>query len=71
MPAAAGDGVAQLGERVPATANPWLLKDLLRDQWGFKGITISDHGAIKELIKHGVAADGATRYARQSPPAST
>lgn len=42
---------------VPATANPWLLKDLLRDQWGFKGITISDHGAIKELIKHGVAAD--------------
>ncbi|WP_306668006.1 glycoside hydrolase family 3 N-terminal domain-containing protein, partial [Klebsiella aerogenes] len=30
---------------------------LLREQWGFKGITISDHGAIKELIKHGVAAD--------------
>ena len=32
---------------IPATANPWLLKDLLRDQWGFKGITISDHGASK------------------------
>ena len=49
---------------VPATANPWLLKDLLRDQWGFKGITISDHGAVKELIKHGVAADAhATRCA--------
>ncbi|VFS34715.1 glycoside hydrolase [Enterobacter cancerogenus] len=27
------------------------------DQWGFKGITVSDHGAIKELIKHGTAAD--------------
>jgi len=42
---------------IPATANPWLLKDLLRNQWGFSGITISDHGAIKELIKHGVAQD--------------
>ncbi|VEA72486.1 Periplasmic beta-glucosidase precursor [Serratia rubidaea] len=42
---------------IPATANPWLLKDLLRNQWGFGGITISDHGAIKELIKHGVAQD--------------
>ena len=41
----------------PATADSWLLKDVLRDQWGFKGITVSDHGAIKELIKHGVASD--------------
>jgi beta-glucosidase len=41
----------------PASSNSWLLKDLLRDQWKFKGITISDHGAIKELIKHGVASD--------------
>lgn len=30
---------------------------MLRDQWGFKGITVSDHGAIKELIKHGTASD--------------
>lgn len=42
---------------VPATADSWLLKDVLRNDWGFKGITISDHGAIKELIKHGVASD--------------
>lgn len=43
---------------VPATSNKWLLQDLLRKDWGFKGITISDHGAILELIKHGVATDG-------------
>jgi beta-glucosidase len=41
----------------PASSDSWLLKDLLRDEWKFKGITISDHGAIKELIKHGVASD--------------
>ena len=40
----------------PASADSWLLKDILRDDWHFKGITISDHGAIKELIKHGVAS---------------
>ncbi|MFJ3369154.1 beta-glucosidase BglX [Pseudomonas sp. NPDC086251] len=43
---------------VPATANTWLMNDLLRRQWGFKGLAVSDHGAIFELIKHGVAADG-------------
>ena len=43
---------------VPASANHWLLRDLLRDDWGFSGVTISDHGAITELLRHGVAADG-------------
>ena len=43
---------------VPATANTWLMNDLLRKDWGFKGLTVSDHGAIFELIKHGVAKDG-------------
>ncbi|RRV14974.1 beta-glucosidase BglX [Pseudomonas saudiphocaensis] len=43
---------------VPASANRWLLRDLLRDDWGFSGVTISDHGAITELLRHGVAADG-------------
>jgi beta-glucosidase len=42
---------------VPATSNTWLMQDLLRRDWGFKGLTISDHGAILELIKHGVAQD--------------
>ncbi|MBD0705504.1 MULTISPECIES: beta-glucosidase BglX [unclassified Pseudomonas] len=43
---------------VPATANTWLMHDLLRKEWGFKGLAVSDHGAIFELIKHGVARDG-------------
>ncbi|WP_428945645.1 beta-glucosidase BglX [Pantoea sp. FN060301] len=53
---------------VPATADDWLLKDVLREEWKFKGITISDHGAIKELIQHGVASDpeDAVRIAIQS-----
>lgn len=43
---------------IPATANTWLMNDLLREDWGFKGLAVSDHGAIFELIKHGVARDG-------------
>lgn len=42
---------------IPATSNMWLMQDLLRKDWGFKGVAISDHGAIIELIKHGVAKD--------------
>ena len=42
---------------VPATSNMWLMQDLLRKEWGFKGVAVSDHGAIIELIKHGVARD--------------
>ena len=44
---------------VPASANTWLLQDLLRKDWGFKGVTVSDHGAITELMRHGVASDEA------------
>ncbi len=43
---------------MPASANRWLLRDLLRDGWGFRGLNISDHGAIDELLRHGVARDG-------------
>ena len=42
---------------VPASSNVWLLQDLLRKQWGFTGVTVSDHGAIDELRRHGVARD--------------
>lgn len=40
---------------VPCTANKWLLGDLLRNEWNFEGAIISDWGAVKELLKHGVA----------------
>lgn len=42
---------------VPVTADPALLTDLLRRDWGFDGITVSDWDAIRELLPHGVAAD--------------
>ena len=42
---------------VPATANHYLLTDVLRGQFGFKGFVVSDAGAVGELIAHGYAAD--------------
>jgi beta-glucosidase len=42
---------------VPATGNSKLMRKLLREEWGFDGILISDWGAVKELIAHGIAAD--------------
>jgi beta-glucosidase len=45
---------------VPASANRFLLNDVLRDQWGFDGFVVSDYTAIRELINHGIALDGAT-----------
>ncbi|KAA0975127.1 beta-glucosidase BglX [Pseudomonas sp. ANT_J28] len=40
---------------VPAAANAWLMQDLLRKAWGFKGLVISDHNGITDLVQHGVA----------------
>ena len=44
---------------VPSTANPYLLDTVLRRQWGFDGVVVSDYTAIMELINHGVALDAA------------
>jgi beta-glucosidase len=41
-------------EGVPASGNKWLLTDLLRRQWGFKGFVVSDYTSINEMIQHGV-----------------
>ncbi|MFD2922389.1 beta-glucosidase BglX [Halobacillus naozhouensis] len=40
---------------IPSTGNKKLMRDLLRDEWNFDGVLISDWGAVKELIPHGVA----------------
>jgi len=45
---------------VPSTANPFTLKQILRKEWEFKGLVVSDWNAIGELIPHGIAIDGAT-----------
>jgi beta-glucosidase len=44
-------------DNIPLTAHVAILRDLVRRQWGFEGVIISDYSAIAELIPHGVAAD--------------
>lgn len=43
---------------VPCSVNQWLLSDILRNEWGFNGMTVSDANAIAECVNHGIAADG-------------
>ena len=45
---------------VPATANHHTLTEILRDEWQFQGLVVSDYNAIQELIAHGIALDDAS-----------
>ncbi len=45
---------------VPATANPFLLTQVLRHEWGFNGFVVSDAGSIAELRSHAIGPDDAT-----------
>jgi beta-glucosidase len=49
---------------VPATGNRWLLHDVLRVDWGFKGIVVSDSDSVRSLVAHGFAKDPADAAAR-------
>ena len=42
---------------VPSTGNRWLLKDILRDEWGFDGMVVTDWNSSGEMVAHGYAAD--------------
>ena len=41
-------------DAVPATGNKWLLTDLLRKQWGFKGFVVTDYTGTNEMVAHGI-----------------
>jgi len=43
---------------VPSTSNWFTLTHILRQEWGFQGIVISDYGSVSETIAHGIAVDG-------------
>ena len=42
---------------IPSVANKWLMNRILREEWGFKGVVVSDYNAVGELVSHGVAKD--------------
>ena len=55
---------------VPATANPFTLTTVLRDEWKFDGLVVSDYESVRELINHGLAANEA-EAAREAISAGT
>ncbi len=44
---------------VPGTTNRWLIQDVLRGDWGFDGVTVSDSNAVGECVIHGYSKDRA------------
>ncbi len=42
---------------LPSSANEFLLKKILRDEWNFDGVLLSDYDAVGELVKHGISAN--------------
>lgn len=54
--AGAGSIMASFNEidGIPATANKWLLTDVLRTEWGFTGFVVSDYTGVSEMIAHGI-----------------
>jgi beta-glucosidase len=54
--AGAGSVMASFNEvdGIPATANKWLMTDVLRKQWGFNGFVVTDYTGINEMIDHGM-----------------
>ena len=54
--AGAGSIMASFNEvdGVPATGNKWLMTDVLRNQWGFKGFVVTDYTGINEMVNHGM-----------------
>jgi len=46
-------------DRIPSSANRWLMREVLRREMGFDGVVISDWAAVQELVVHGIAQDDA------------
>ncbi len=44
-------------EGIPATQNKYLLRDVLKDNWQFDGVVISDYDSLRQTIEHGTSAD--------------
>ena len=42
---------------VPATANHWMMTDVLRNRWGFNGFVVTDYASIAEILQHHTAKD--------------